>query len=111
MTKTPHLAISMLVPNQAQKEITLNEALFLIDVLLVGAAKDMALNAPPIDPLPGDLYLIGENPTDLWFGKANYLAYFFQGWRYLKPSDGMGIFVLSHKTLYRFINNHWEKNI
>jgi hypothetical protein len=109
MTKTPHLAIPLLVPNQAQKEITLNEALLLIEVLLVGVAKDIYLKQPPDNAGEQDIYIIGENPTDIWQHKANHIAYFFQGWRYCAPKEGMSMFVLKTSASYRFINNNWEK--
>jgi Protein of unknown function (DUF2793) len=110
MTKTPHLAIPLLVPNQAQKEITINEALLLIEVLLVGVVKEIYLNHPPADEASAqDIYIIGENPRDIWHDKANHIAYFFQGWRYCAPKEGMSMFVLKQAASYRFINNVWYK--
>ena len=111
MTKTTHFSMSLLAPNQAQKEITLNESLIIIDALLGGAVIDIGINYPPTDPKNGDLYIIGDEPTGNWENYRNYIAYFFQGWRYILPREGMGVWVIEKKKNFRIIDNQWVEGV
>jgi hypothetical protein len=53
MNQTPCLQLPYLLPNQAQKHVTLNEALKALDVLVQLAVASRALSVPPGAPLPG----------------------------------------------------------
>lgn len=89
--KMPFLAIS-----QAQKEVTHNEALVLIDALLHPAVQSQ-LSAPPTatDADIGKCWLVGSSPTAEWTGKAGQIACWIGGgWRYLMPVEAMRIRLL-----------------
>lgn len=51
-TITPRLGLPMLFAGQSQKETTVNEALWQID-MLVGGAIEGELSSPPASPLAG----------------------------------------------------------
>jgi hypothetical protein len=108
MTKTLHLGLPLLSVNQANKEYTINEALVLLDALLNNYALKINMIKPPLNPTNGDLYILGESPQEEWRGKSHYLAYFHQGWRYIKPNLGLDIWVKEENCLYRFYNNKWQ---
>jgi hypothetical protein len=109
MTKTPHMSMNFLIPNQANKEICFNESLLIIDVLLCGSAVDLGINQQPDNPKEGDVYILGESPEGKWAGKAKYITYFFQGWRFIIPKAGMSFFIVEKNELRRFIDNNWVK--
>jgi hypothetical protein len=108
MIKTQHLSLPLLAANQAQKELSINEALVIIDALLNNYASKININNPPANVVNGELYIIGDAPTGEWKNKVNYLAYFFNGWRFIKPNPGLDIWVSEENSLYRFIDNKWQ---
>ena len=63
MADTASLALPLLAAAQAQKHITHNEALILLDAVAQIAVRAIDQNAPPASPLAGDRYLVGSTPT------------------------------------------------
>lgn len=61
--KTAYCGFPLLAAGQAQKEITHNEALTLADALISGAVEAGPLNAPPSAPTPGQMWIVGDNPS------------------------------------------------
>jgi hypothetical protein len=93
MALTPHLGLTLVEQSQAQKEITVNQALSRIDALLNTGAASLTLNTPPGTPAAGDLYIVGVSPTGAWVGQAGNVAYFDQLWRFVVPRNGMTLWV------------------
>ncbi|MBX7481462.1 DUF2793 domain-containing protein [Qipengyuania sp. 6D47A] len=81
----------MLAAGQAQRELFVNEALARIDALLHAAIEGEA-SAPPIDPVPGECWLVQAPATDDWQGHEGALAS-WDGtqWTFCKPVDGMHV--------------------
>ncbi|GAA0239876.1 hypothetical protein LNAOJCKE_3196 [Methylorubrum aminovorans] len=66
---TPSLALPLIAGGQAQKHVTHNEALALLDTLVQLAVLDKDRTAPPASPAEGDRYLIAANdPSGAWTG-------------------------------------------
>ncbi|MPT49088.1 MAG: DUF2793 domain-containing protein [Sphingobium sp.] len=85
-------ALPFLAAGQAQKEITHNEALTLIDVLLHMRAEEVGRSVPPEHPVVGQCWVIAEDSSGEWNGKGNWLAcYTSGGWRFVAPQPGMRI--------------------
>lgn len=92
METTDRLSMPLLSPGQAQKEISHNEALQIVDMLLAGAVEESPRNNPPTSPLAGACFIVGESPTDEWSGRADHLAaYTLAGWRFVAPREGMSL--------------------
>ncbi|WP_068076110.1 DUF2793 domain-containing protein [Novosphingobium lentum] len=106
-SSTPRFALPLLFSGQAQKEVTVNEALLATDVLLHGCIEAVA-NTPPVSATTGQTWLVGDNPTGLWAGHPGALAAWSDGgWRFASPRDGMRIFdkVQAADHLY---NGGWK---
>lgn len=85
---TVNLELPYILPSQAQKHVTHNEALQRLDALtqLVVTAS---LPAPPSDPQEGTCYDIGASATGSWTGKSGKLALRQDGdWIFLTPKEG-----------------------
>jgi hypothetical protein len=108
MTTTPHLGITLLETAQAQKEVTVNEALYRIDALLNTGAIARTLTTPPASPASGDVYLIPTGATGAWSGKAGQITYFDQLWRFIVPRAGSLLAVQEDGRLYRFDGTNWR---
>jgi hypothetical protein len=79
---------------QAQKELTHNEALALIDLGLHASAVTFGMNVPPSSPAPGTCWIIGATPTGAWAGQAGALAcWTSSGWRFLAARTGMRVWL------------------
>ena len=86
---TPILNLPLILPAQAQKHVTHNEALRLLDITVQLAVRDRDLNTPPATPAEGDRYIVGPAPTGAWAGRAGQIAAFWGGvWVYVPPGDG-----------------------
>lgn len=91
---TPRLGLPMLVTAQAQKEITHNEALVLIDALIAGRAESAGALTPPASPVPGQCWALGASPTGAWVGKGGQLAIWTEGgWRFCDVGDNFVVRV------------------
>ena len=65
---TTHLLLPYILAAQAQKHVTHNEALRVLDNLVQLAVLDRDLNAPPGAPAEGDRYIVKASPapTGAW---------------------------------------------
>jgi hypothetical protein len=106
MNLTPNLNLQLLQYNQIQKEIVVNEALIIIDTLLNNAIKNI-LNEPPPNPKDGDTYIIDNNAIKEWRDKTHYLAFYYNGWRYIKPKIGLQLWLESEQAFYLFDGTKW----
>lgn len=105
---TPRFALPLLAVAQAQKEMTHNEALTLIDGLVHAAVEAGPLNDPPAAPLAGQCWLIGNAPTAEWTGQAAAIAICTGGgWRFLAPCAGVQVMRASDHMRLRFEAGAW----
>ncbi|MGC4023892.1 MAG: DUF2793 domain-containing protein [Mesorhizobium sp.] len=59
MEETSNLALPYILPSQAQKHVTHNEALRRLDALVQLAVVSRATGTPPASPTEGDRYIVG----------------------------------------------------
>lgn len=96
MNKTERLAMPLLAPGQAQKELVHNEAILSLDLLVGGSVNEPPRNDPPTSPVAGDCFLIGAAPTGDWNGRSGQIAAFTSaGWRYIAPAEGLTLLIRS----------------
>lgn len=89
MTSTARLDLPLLAAEQAQKHITHNEALLLLDTAVQLRLSARGLSEPPEAPEPGETFAIGADATGAWTGKDGQLAsWTLGGWRFLAPHTG-----------------------
>ncbi len=89
MDETPNLGLPLLQPSQAQKHVTVNEALLGLDATAQLVIEEAARTDPPATPREGACYGIGTGATDAWSGHDGQLAVAGNGgWTFLAPSAG-----------------------
>ncbi len=104
---TPKLALPLVQSAQAQKHITVNESLSIIDTYIQTAVKDI-INSPPSSPTVGDTYIVKSNPTGDWTGFTNYLAKWnTAGWQLLTPIIGQRAYHVAEEALYIYDGTGW----
>jgi len=108
MPATPRLALPLLAVAQAQKEVTHNEALTLLDALIHAAVEAGPIAAPPVDPEEGQCWIVGTAPTSAWVGEENAIAIRTGGgWRFARPREGMRATRLTDGAQLRFDGALW----
>lgn len=108
MPMTPRFGLPLLAVAQAQKEVTHNEALTLIDALIHAAVEAGPLNDPPAAPVSGRCWLVGAVPTGGWSGHVNAIAIWTAGgWRFVAARPGMMVVRLTDGAWLRFGGSEW----
>ena len=83
------LGLPYLMPSQAQKHVTHNEALRLLDLVVQLAVAGLEADDPPSTPDEGEIWGLGAAPTGVWAGQAGMLAAWVGGvWTFLTPLEG-----------------------
>jgi hypothetical protein len=89
---TPRNALPLLFAGQAQKEVSVNSAFALADMLIHPAVEGEA-SAPPSAPAEGECWLVAEGAVGVFAGQEHALAGFQAGtWIFARPKDGMCVF-------------------
>ena len=105
---TPNLSLPYLAAAQAQKHVTLNEALSLIDVLVQMAVVAIGATTPPGTPAEGERHIIGSGATGAWSGWDNSIALFSGGaWLRLIPQIGWMAWAVSASELLVWSGSAW----
>ena len=108
MDNTPNLALPYIMPAQAQKHVTHNEAIRTLDALVQLAVKDRDLSAPPVSPVEGDRYIVGPGATGTWSGQSGRIAAWQDGaWAHLAPRTGWLAWVADEATLLVYDGTGW----
>ena len=88
MTDTYNFALPLVQAAQAQKHVTVNEALARIDAIAQMRLIDVDITTPPA-AIDGAAYGIGASPGGAWAANAGDVAIFFNGgWLFLTPNPG-----------------------
>jgi hypothetical protein len=108
--QTSRLSLPLLHIAQAQKEMTHNEALTLIDLLLHGCVEGVAEDTPPAAAQPGQCWIVGAAPRGTWAGKAGQVAGMTDGgWRFVAPREGMSLWWVGGETTLVFRGGAWRR--
>jgi hypothetical protein len=109
MTQTTNLALPLLAAAQAQKHVTHNEALAMLDALTQIAVKARGWSDAPAEPAPGDRYIVGSSAAGVFLGQEDAVAWFDAGvWRFLAPQAGWLAFVEDEAGLVVFDGAAWR---
>ncbi len=108
MPNSPLLGLPYLASAQAQKHVTHNEAVSLLDGLLQLSVISRTLSIPPPSPVDGDRYLVALSPTGDWLGQTGQLALRMEGaWRFIAPRKGWRVWIEAENLLLIFNGTSW----
>jgi hypothetical protein len=109
MSDTTHLSLPLLAADQAQKHVTHNEALVLLDHVIHLAVISRAIATPPGAPAEGDRYLIAASATGDWAGHDGELAFYQDGvWRFVEPKSGWRLWSIAEERFFVFDGTLWR---
>ena len=108
MSSSPRLKLPLLDAAQAQKHVTLNEALVRTDALASARVESLMLTVPPGAASDGEAYVVGDGATGDWAGEDGKLALFLNGgWDFLAPWSGMTVWVEDQRATAIFVGGTW----
>ncbi|MDJ0820331.1 MAG: DUF2793 domain-containing protein [Paracoccaceae bacterium] len=106
------LGLPFLLPSQAQKHVTHNEALQQLDALTQLALEGRGAETPPAAPAEGEIHALGPAPLDAWAGQAGMLAQWVSpAWLFLAPQDGWRAWDKATATLCSYQGGDWQEVI
>lgn len=108
MDITPNLQLPYIMAAQAQKHVTHNEAIRVLDAILQICVIDRDLAAPPASPADGSRYIVALGATGVWTGQDHKVAAFQDGaWMYYVPREGWIAWVADEDELVAWDGAGW----
>ena len=90
---SPLLSLPLILPAQAQKHVTHNEALARLDVLVQLVVEGFDATTAPVAPVEGAVWALGAAPLGVWAGQPQKLATWRAGaWQFVTPAPGWRAF-------------------
>lgn len=112
MTSTPRLSLPVIEAAQAQKHVTHNDALGLLDCLTQLAVEGRTLAAPPGSPADGACYIPAAGASGAWSGWDNQLAlYSGGGWVRIAPVSGLKAWVKAERLTLTYEDGVWRDGV
>ena len=89
MSDSTHLLLPYLEAAQAQKHVTVNEALRRLDGVVQLSIADRGTTTPPGSPVEGERHIVGVGATGAWADADNAIAMWSDGaWMFMTPETG-----------------------
>lgn len=103
------LSLPFIAPSQAQKHVTHNEALRLLDVAVQLAVLARDLSVPPSSPAVGEAYIVAAGGSGDWSGQEAKIAVWQggEGWLFTDPRPGWRAYVQAESTEVVWSGTAW----
>lgn len=106
---SPILDLPYLLPSQAQKHVTHNEALSQLDMLVQLVVETFDATVPPVGPAEGETHALGTGASGAWAGHDGELASWSGGaWRFIALQEGWRGFGRSTGELRIYRGGTWQ---
>jgi hypothetical protein len=108
MTDTPHLGMPLIAASQSQKHVTHNQAIVILDSIVMLSVIDSTRTAPPGSPAEGDRYKVASGATGAWATWDLNIALYTNGqWVKLAPKKGWTCFDEATGALTVWTGSGW----
>jgi hypothetical protein len=102
------LSLPYIQPSQAQKHVTHNEAVSLLDAVVQLAVTSRTVTAPPGSPAVTARYIVPAGATGAWAGQGGRIAAWEAGaWVFLTPAAGWIAWVVNEGALVVHDGTGW----
>jgi hypothetical protein len=107
--ETTILSLPLILPAQAQKHVTHNEALAQLDLIVQLAVINRTLTTGPALPSVGDRHIVASGATGAWAGQSGRIALYSEaGWQFTQPLPGWQAHVLAEGQTAVFDGLAWK---
>lgn len=111
MSETFQFELPLVQASQAQKHVTVNEALARLDAVAQMQVLADDLTSPPGSPVDGEAYVVGAAATGDWVGHDVELAVFSNGgWVFLTPKTGWRAWNIDAGVEVMFDGVAWRRS-
>jgi hypothetical protein len=108
MSTSANLALPFIEGGELLPDVTLNEALRLIDTLVQLAVLDRDLTAPPVSPTEGERWIVKATASGAWTGHADHIAAWQDGeWVFSIPRVGWFAYLIDEGALIAWNGSAW----
>jgi Protein of unknown function (DUF2793) len=105
---TTILSLPLILPAQAQKHVTHNEALVALDLIVQLAVINRTLTTAPALPSIGDRHIVAAGATGPWVGQSGRIALFTEaGWQFTVPLPGWQAYVMAESQMAFYNGLTW----
>jgi hypothetical protein len=112
MAKTTNFALPLLAPAQAQKHVTVNEALVRLDAVTQLRIHASDLDTPPETAENGASYIVPASAAGDWAGRFGQVAVWSNGgWVYIEPVAGWRAWHLARATPLVYDGVAWVSGV
>ncbi len=109
MYDTSKMRLPLLSAAQAQKHVTVNEALARLDAITAAHLESTEHSAPPPTPEEGDAYAVSAPGDAAWSGRDGQVAFFINGgWDFFSPPTGYAAWVADRAERMIFDGMSWR---
>lgn len=110
MNTSPNLDLPYIMPNQAQKHVTHNEAIRALDALVQVSVETRGLTEPPPDVEDGARYIPAAGASGDWDSADHHIAAYQDGaWVFYTPADGWLAWVEDEALLLVYEGTAWRE--
>lgn len=108
--QTPNLSLPYILPSQAQKHVTHNEAIERLDHLVQLSVATVGLATPPATPTPNQRFIVAADAVDAWTGQSGSVAiHQGGGWLFERPQVGWVAYVEDEAKLRVWDGSAWTE--
>lgn len=110
MTDTPNLSLPLIAPSQAQKHVTHNESILMLDSLVQLSVVSKDQTTPPGAPANGARYILPTGATGAWSGQDGSLAIWRESiWEFYTAQEGWTAWLADLDQSWTFDGSLWVK--
>lgn len=112
MSSTAQFGLPLVQAAQAQKHVTVNEALSRLDAFCQLRLASRVIDAPPADPVEGVAYAVPQGGTGFWAGHDGQIAVYTNGgWAFQTPLTGWEAWVADEALRVTYWNGAWVLSV
>jgi hypothetical protein len=106
---TANLKMPYILPSQAHKHVTHNEALPIADAVAQLAIVSRSVATPPAEPEAGARYLVATGADGAWAGHDGKVAAFAdESWSFHRPKAGWRAWIADEGVLVLYDGSVWK---
>lgn len=112
MSETGQFGLPLIEAAQAQKHVTVNDALWRLDTLAQLRLLSVSESVPPVSPADGAAYGVPAGAVNAWDGHIGEVAIFSNGgWEFVAPKTGWRAWIADQGGQAVYLCSAWETGL